>query len=179
MIIAVGSTNPTKLEAVRMAVEEVHTKLGLIGELTFHAHEVPSGVSAQPLSDGETRLGARNRARLALEAQPDAELAFGLEGGVMDIDDEMFSTVWICVLDREGREFAANGARFALPLVLAKAIRAGGEMGPAMDEITGRQGIKHQEGMIGVVTGGVITRASEYGHIARMAYALYHGPKLE
>lgn len=178
MIIAVGSTNPTKLEAVRIAVEEVHTKLGLMGDLEFKTHEVPSGVSPQPMSDEETRLGARNRARLALEAEPTAELAFGLEGGVMEFEDELHSTVWICVVDRNGKEFYANGARFLLPNVLAKAIREGQEMGPAMDEITGRQGIRHQEGMIGVVTGGVITRAAEYGHIAKTAYALYHGPKL-
>lgn len=178
MIISVGSTNPTKLEAVRIAVTEVHTKLGLIGDLDFRTHDVPSGVSPQPMSDEETVLGARNRARAALEAQPDADIAFGLEGGVMEIGYELFSTVWICVVDQKGKEFCANGARFQLPDVLSEAIRAGQEMGPAMDEITGRQGIRHQEGMIGVVTGGVITRAAEYGHIAKTAYALYHGPTL-
>ncbi len=174
MIIAVGSTNPVKLEAIRLAVEEVHTKLGLIGPVEFLTFAAESSVSDQPFSDEETRRGARH----ALQSLPDADLAFGLEGGVMEIENTLYSTIWIALIDRQGKKSIANGGRFPLPSVLVEALRDGQEMGPAMDEITGKHDIKHSEGMIGVVTGGVITRAQEYGHIAKCAYSLYHGPKL-
>jgi Uncharacterized conserved protein len=71
--IAVGSTNPVKLEAVKAGFRSV-----ILGdELAFVSVEAASGVSIQPMGDAETRQGAENRALAARNAQPDADFGSG------------------------------------------------------------------------------------------------------
>lgn len=173
MIVAIGSTNPVKVNAVREAVQATAEKLGWYGELGFRSAEVASGVSAQPFSDEETRLGARNRARQALNALPEAHVGIGLEGGVTPLEDGLYSTVWVCVVDRAGNERLTNGARFRLNEDLVTRLRQGMEMGDAMDELQQRKGVHTAEGMIGVYTNGVVTRTEEYTNLALLAFALY------
>ncbi len=173
MIIAIGSTNPVKVRAAREAVQETSQKLGWYGDLDFRNFNVPSGVSSQPFSDEETKLGARNRAKQCLAFDPEAHIGFGLEGGVVPLDDGLYSTVWICVVDREGKERLVNGARFKLNDDLVQLLHSGIEMGDAMDQLCERQGIRQTEGMIGVYTNGVITRTDEYKNLAHLAFALY------
>lgn len=74
MKIAVGSTNPTKLNAVRTVVEQVWPAAELLPVA------VPTGVSAMPMSDAECIAGARNRAKEARELTG-ATFGVGLEGG--------------------------------------------------------------------------------------------------
>lgn len=173
MIIGVGSANPVKRQAVEEAVRSAHAVLGITDRLELRPHEIESGVAAQPFSDEETRTGALNRLSGVLSLDPAIELAFGLEGGVVELPDGLYSTVWIAVGDQAGKIAVANGIRFPLPPRLAEGIRAGQEMGAVMDELCRTSGIKHREGMIGVVTGGVVTRAQAYCDLARIAYGLF------
>ena len=64
IVIAVGSKNPVKVEAVRRAFAAAHAE----ATLELHPYDVPSGVNDQPWSDGETREGAINRAHAAAAA---------------------------------------------------------------------------------------------------------------
>ncbi len=173
MIIGIGSTNPAKVVAVKSAVRHAHRRLGLSDPLIFRAMAVASGVAAQPFSDVETRQGAINRAKAVLAQDSLVERAFGLEGGVAELPDGLYSTVWICVIDRLNQQAAANGNRFLLPVVLAEGIRRGQEMGDVMDELCHTTNLKHREGMIGVVTRGVVTRTESYAALARLAYGLW------
>jgi non-canonical (house-cleaning) NTP pyrophosphatase len=77
MRIAIGSTNPVKCSATRAVLTP------LFPDAEYVCRDVPSGVSVQPWGDVETRTGALNRARAALE-QTGADLAVGLEGGVQE-----------------------------------------------------------------------------------------------
>lgn len=112
--IAVGSSNPCKLEAVSEALERVLLKEGqgseLELELDVQGFSVESGVSDQPFGDEETRDGAKNRAKEAYDAYKQkngesAHLAIGLEGGlewcstVEDENDEdtLWCMAWIAV----------------------------------------------------------------------------------
>ncbi len=81
--VAVGTNNEAKIAAVRAVLSEKEYRIVSL--------EVPSGVSAQPLSDEETRLGAIGRAKRALEAA-EADIGIGLEGGVTKIDGQW----WLC-----------------------------------------------------------------------------------
>jgi inosine/xanthosine triphosphatase len=178
MTIFVGSENPVKLKAVETAV------LSRWPEAHIQGFEVESGVNSQPYSDQETREGSENRARNALQlglslskdTAKDPVIGIGLEGGVFEFGDEMWSTVWISVIDAKTQQiFSANGARFCLPNWLAEKIREGEDMGPVMMKMVGRPDVNKQEGMIGVITGGVVTRAEEYGSIAKLAIGLWYG----
>ena len=173
MTIGIGSENPVKVAAVEEAVDIVHERLGLYGPLKMHSLAVESGVAAQPLSDEETRRGACQRAQRVLESDLAPDIAFGLEGGVEQRDDGLFSTVWVCIRDRDGHQVEVNGARFRLPDYVAEPILAGEEMGVVMDRLTGKTNIRHQEGMIGTLTGGAVTRQEEYQNLVQLAYGLY------
>jgi len=77
-IVVIGSTNPSKLQAVQMGFSSVFPER----EFVFLTAEVYSGVSNQPMGDQETLTGARNRAFHASEAYPQADYWVGLEGGL-------------------------------------------------------------------------------------------------
>ncbi|MEO8581938.1 MAG: inosine/xanthosine triphosphatase [Patescibacteria group bacterium] len=180
MHIFVGSTNPVKLNAVVSAASETWP------DVIIEGFDVKSGVTDQPRSDEETKKGAENRAKealrvgLAKHSAPVQVLGIGLEGGVFENEQqEMWNTVWACVVDQTGKTVFANGERFHLPDSLTTQIRAGKEMGPAMDELIGSTNIKHQQGMIGVITEGFIDRTELYANLAKLALGLWSGQDWE
>lgn len=173
MIIAVGSTNPVKIAATEEAIKLVHKRAGIYGELQVLGTPVASGVPDQPFSEQETQQGAANRAKAALVATSSAHLGAGLEGGVSEEAEGLYSTVWVAITDREGHTLTVNGNRFLLPDEVTQGIRNGQEMGIVMDALTGETNVKQKGGMIGVLTGGVIARQEAYEHLMKMAYALW------
>lgn len=173
----VGSKNPVKIQAVKDAVADHWPNARVIG------HDAPSGVSEQPMSDTETREGSLNRARAALEwgVQEHAVgegivcLGVGLEGGVTQVGDDLYSTVWVSVVDRDGGVAQSNGARFVIPQVVAEPILNGGEMGPIVSQLVGEHDIRSKQGFIGIATNNFVTRTEEYASIAKMAIGLWFG----
>jgi len=169
MKIAVGSANPVKIKAVELGCTE---KLGVVEVIGV---EVESGIASQPRSDEETRLGAQNRAKAALNLIEGAKLGIGLEGGVHESEEGMLNTVWACVYDPETGMFCANGERFILPKSIAEPIRQGKEMGPVLDELMQEHEIRKGRGMIGVVSRGYVNRTEAYTHLVKMAIGLWYG----
>lgn len=174
--IFVGSTNPVKINAVIAAASETWPEVKVVG------YPALSEVSDQPRGDEETRLGAQNRAKNALKLAiksnipPHSQvLGVGLEGGVVELADGMYSTVWVCVLDNHGTMTEANGARFKVPEQIASVIRKGGEMGPVVEQLVGESDVRQKQGMIGVITNGFVDRTEEYSGITKMALGLWYG----
>lgn len=179
----VGSTNPVKIAAVKIAAERQWPQAVVMG------FAVASGVGAQPRSDAETRQGATNRARAALQAglekcaeEPhfaDAiKLGIGLEGGVADLEAEMWSTVWGVVVDQvenTSPTYASSGARFHIPEVVAAEIRQGIEMGVAAEHVSGIAEVKQKGGLIGILTENFTDRTEEYVAIARLSLGVWFG----
>ena len=182
MKIFVGSTNPVKINAATIAASEQWPQVKVKGL------EVDSGVSEQPRSDQETKTGAINRAKRALQksqtkgqtvqAEPPNifRLGLGLEGGVMhDEQGVMWSVVWGAVVDPQGLVFCAKGGGFKVPKIVADKIRQGGEMGPIMSKMFDGRDIRHKEGMIGVITNKFLDRTELYVPIAKTALGLWFG----
>ncbi|MGX1263375.1 inosine/xanthosine triphosphatase [Rossellomorea marisflavi] len=149
----VGTTNPAKVSAIQKAIGP-----GAV----IHPVEAESGVSAQPFSDEETIRGAVNRARNSIGT---FHVGIGLEGGVVDTTSGLFLCNWGALVDAEGREYIAGGARILLPDELADDLRGGMELGPLMDAYTKREGVRHQEGAVGVFTNGLVTREAMFIHV--------------
>ena len=171
MYVVVGSTNPVKIDASSEAFEMIH------GEIEVDKCNVNSGVSDQPTTDEEAIEGARNRAIAVVETcSPD--FAVGLEGSVADTKYGMFLTGWAYLLDDKGESYLGGGGRLKLPQSVAERIRDGEELGPIMDEIMGRSGIKEGKGAIGVFTDGAITRKTAYRNALIFALAKYLNPEL-
>lgn len=165
-LVVVASANPVKREAARRGLERA---FGAVPELTCAA--VPSGVPDQPFGDGETLRGARQRARAALAAAPGAGLALGLEGGLVDGPEGMLTFAWVVALDRAGREGRARSASFLVPAAAAAGVRAGLELGTAIDRAFGLEDAKRKGGAVAVATGGRLGRAELYAPAVLLALA--------
>jgi len=181
MNIFVGSTNPVKCNAVKIVAQEQWPKAIVEG------FEVLSGISEQPRTDEETRQGARNRAIAAFEIgitknsklQKSNVLGVGLEGGIHLLDGELWSTVWVAVVDAQQQYYESNGARFKIPKTIAELLAAGEEMGPAVSKLFAGANIKQQQGAIGVITRNFVDRTEEYASIAKLALGLWFGREWE
>lgn len=161
---AVGSTNPAKLEAVHRAFAHLAPGCAIEGV------SVPSGVSAQPFGDEETRRGALERARAAL-AQVEADLGIGLEGGVVFDGDAPWLVSWVAVVDREGQVGEASGLRMPLPPVSTARLRAGEELGDVIDALFDVRLSKQQAGAVGLLTEGFVSRTDAFADLVAMACA--------
>lgn len=176
MRFAVGSKNPAKLSAVRLAAAKVFPG----GE--EHAVEgvsAPSGVSDQPKSAEESMRGATNRARAALAADAEADYGVGLEGGIEKVGDQWFECGWIAVVRRSdgGRQVGlGTSARFQISQKVAAELFAGRELADVVDELSGKSDVRSSQGMMGIVTNGVLPRAECYEHGVIMAFAPFVSP---
>jgi len=167
MRIAVGTENPIKIAAVRVTIAKIWPPAQVLGVA------VSSGVSVMPLNDEECIAGARGRATAARIAL-DADLGLGLEGGVHPLSaptgGQLFLTGWAAAVDRAGRESLGSAARVPLPPAISAAVLAGRELGPLMDQLTGRERTNHAEGAIGILTHMLVTRQRSFE--AAVAFAL-------
>jgi inosine/xanthosine triphosphatase len=138
--------------------------------LYVEACRVDSGVSRQPWGDEETVRGARNRAEVALRVAG-ATLGVGFEGGLVEVDGRVFTCAWCVVARNDGAMGAAGGAHLLLPPSVAASVRAGAELGPTMDALTGLHNTKQGQGAIGILTDGHLDRQSAYEHLLTLALA--------
>jgi inosine/xanthosine triphosphatase len=161
--IAVGSTNPVKIAAVRTVVARAFPTAKVVGL------NVDSGVPAQPWGDAETRRGALNRARATLATG--AQLGVGLEGGMLETEMGLMTCAWCVIVGPDGQVGVGGGVHMLVPPSVALALRAGGELGPAMDRLTGQYNTKQAQGAVGILTGGLSNRQSAYQQLVAMALA--------
>ncbi len=152
-----ASANPVKQQAVELACRRLFPQRSV----RVVPLAVPSGVADQPMSDDETRQGATERARGALELALSCDLAVGLEGGVEEIAGTLMAFAWSAVR-WPGGTGQARSASFALPPEVARLVRSGVELGVADDQVFGRTDSKRQEGAVGLLTAGAIDRAQLY-----------------
>ena len=162
-LVAVGSTNPVKIAAVRSVIARVARSARVDGV------KVDSTVRDQPWGDDETIRGARSRAAAAREALG-ADLGVGLEGGVVEDDDGLRTCAWAVVVGPDQREGKGGSLAMPLPPVVADLVRGGLELGHAMDKVAGTINVKQAEGAVGLLTAGLIDRQRAYE--ALVVYAL-------
>lgn len=165
--VVAATTNPAKIHAVARAFSDV------FGEGSCHIRgvAVESGVAAQPLSDTETRSGARQRVINACAAAPEADFWVAIEAGIED--DCAFA--WMVVENAQQRG-ESRSASFTLPPVVLAGLAAGRELGDEMARLTGVDNIKHKGGAIGAFTQGLLTRSSVYHQALILALCPFTHP---
>lgn len=124
--------------------------------------DVDSGVSDQPKSDEETRVGSRNRAMAASDALPEADYWVGLEGGVEVIDEQLMAFAWMAIKGRNGKIGEARSATLPLPPAVKDLVDSGMELGDANDKVFSTINSKQGGGAYGLLTNGLYTRESIY-----------------
>lgn len=168
---AVGSTNPAKLEAVHRALARLAPGCSVEGIA------VRTGVADQPFGDEETRAGAMARAAAALAATG-ADVAFGLEGGVIFEGERPWLVSWVAALLRDGRTGEASGLRMPLPRQATDRLRSGIELGTIIDDLFSVTASKQHSGAVGLLTEGSVSRTDAFADLVAMACAPFLRPDL-
>lgn len=154
MIINVGSMNPVKLGAIR-AVMEVR-----FPEAEFRPAAVDSGVSVQPIGLDETLRGAGNRARAAFAG---CDLSVALESGLVPVPGTAtgYMNLTACAIFDGHEMFLGLGPAFELPAEVTRlVVEEGLELDPAVRKagLTDNERIGYAQGIIGILSGGRVTR---------------------
>lgn len=174
--VAVGSDTPVKINAVEHAFMERYPEC----ETMVIGKKVPSGVSDQPMTNAETLLGARNRAKRLLEVYRDIDIAAGLEGGVEIIipgkekdPDTYIVTGFAYLLSRDGVEGLGISPGVIIPHEVMKLILDKGmEMSEAVSSVYGTN-TKEDRDCTGVITEGYLSATDYYAIATNIAIANY------
>ena len=154
LVIRVGSLNPVKLGAIR-EVMSVPFPLA-----RFEPVSAPSEVPDQPLGLEQTLRGAKNRARNAFAG---CALSVALESGLIEVpgSNTGYMNLTACAI-YDGREmYLGLGPAFELPPDVTRLVVAEGlELDPAVRRagLTENERIGYSQGIIGILSGGRVTR---------------------
>lgn len=166
-VIVVGSANQVKVNAVR----ELLGDYPFLAGASVRGLEVPSEVSAQPMSLEETVRGAMNRARNAFA---DCDLSIGIESGLMPVPYSKTGHMAVCAgVVHDGREYHLGiSSLFECPKDVTDMITAGVPMAEAFHRCgyTTNPKLAASEGVIGVLTKGRIDRKQYTMQALRMAF---------
>ena len=172
MRIAIGSTNPVKYNATRIACEKVFPD----EKFEFICLEVESGVSLQPFGD-HTVQGALHRAFNA-QQHTGADLGIGIEGGIEKTKYGNFARGWCAVADKDKKIGLASTAAMPMPSKVLKVMEEEHlDLGPAIDKITGQQDSKQKLAFNGYITNNHLDRTSDYVHMIIYALSPFYNPE--
>lgn len=170
MKVAVGSTNPVKVQAVVEAFQEV------FGEVKIIEKEVDPEVPDQPFGE-EVIDGSKNRAKNVLRIT-NADFGIGIEGGVIELGGRWYNLGFVTIVDKEGHIGTGTSGWFECPSRILKEMRGGKELGEVIDKITGEKDVKKREGAIGTFTKGKVSRKDLYKHGVFVALTPFLSPEL-
>lgn len=178
MHIAVGSTNPVKLDAALLAFRSFNRDslgLGETEETHVHGFGVHSEVRDQPMDDSEALSGARNRAYAAASCFHEAngehpDFSVGIEGTLAFVGDRgysfgikgWFDRGWIVIIDKHGKMGVGSTISMIVPDKVMALVNQGKELGHALDELAGVENSKQKSGHFGMMSGERMTRTSAY-----------------
>jgi inosine/xanthosine triphosphatase len=166
LIISVGSKNPVKVNAAKVAFSQYFPDHNIICQ-GIHA---PSLVADQPMTEADTKLGAINRAQYCQAQQQDADFHIAMEGGVDNFDHGPATFAYMAILHKQQLS-VGRSALLPLPLKVYQALEQGEELGHVMDRLFNTNNIKQKGGAIGLLTQGLATRESIYTQAIILAMA--------
>lgn len=152
MIIAVGSQNPTKVNAVKKVFNKV------FGNCTVVGVKVSSDVSDMPMSFDESFKGAKNRAKNAFKEIKKADFAVGLEGGFEETNEGTFLCGYAAVIDKKGNFGIGGSSRVLVPEKIMAEVKKGKELSEVIDQLTGQKDIHTHNGTVGYLTNNLLPR---------------------
>lgn len=167
MIVAVGSTNPTKIKPVEDIFSH-HFK-----NVTVKGVNVNSGVREQPLSDSEMYKGALTRAKKALKNVKGAEYGVGIEGGLHKYSYGWLERSLIVIVNKKGEIGIGSSGGIVLPKIVINRIHKGETLEQVMDDLFQTKKIGSGIGMFGIFTKEVVTRAEGVKHGVAFALARF------
>lgn len=167
MLIAVGSTNPTKVVPVREVFMKHFPKAIIRGV------SVPSGVKDQPMDIDEMYKGALNRAQNAIKKVKGAEYGVGIEGGLHKHSFGWFEHSIVVIVNKKNHIGIGASGGLVLPEIIMDSIHKGKNLEEAIDTHFKTTKIGEGIGMFGIMTKGVVTRSEGVKHGVAFALARF------
>lgn len=159
--VALGSQNPVKVAGVREAFEAFYGCANVIPVSI-------NGLPPQPVGLEQTRRLAILRASRALEAVR-AKVGVGVESGIFSVDSAWYVITVACVV-KEGRVACGTSPAFEVPEDLARDSMSS-ELDRAVEARYGIKDIGSGEGIIGLMTRGIVVRKDLVRWASLMALA--------
>lgn len=170
--IIVASNNPVKVGAGQRALGQWFPQHHVVAK----GMNIDSGVSDQPMTEQETRLGAVNRVERCLALQNNeihsVDWTLAYEGGVDLFEDGPATFAYVAISDGKKRVVGRSG-NLLIPMTVYAALKAGEELGSVIDQQYGTRNIKQKGGAIGILTNGLATRQSVYVTATLMAMSAF------
>jgi inosine/xanthosine triphosphatase len=167
--VAVGSTNPVKIAAVRDVAGRVFR-----GNRVLVYGIDPPRFKAQPWGE-ETKKGAVARAKAAMRSVGGSDYGVGVEAGVFEEMGLLMDVQWCAIVDKRGEVTMGHGPGFLYPDEMARHLRRGRSVSQATQSELGKRQIGRKEGAIGVLTKGHLDRKrlTESAVVAALAPRLH------
>jgi len=167
MNINIASKNPIKIRAV----EEVIKDYDFLSKAKINSTESSSEVSKEPKSLEETVSGAMNRARNSFKT---CDYSFGIESGLMQVPYTKTGEMDVCVCAiYDGRNYHLGlSCAFEFPPKVIELIHTKGlDANEAFFKcrLTDKEKIGAEEGAIGLLTKGKVTRKDYTKQAIKMA----------
>ncbi len=164
LLVAVGSTNPVKIEAAKRAFSKFWT-------VEVKGVKVDSGVPPEPIGSLVVE-GAKNRAKTSL-MKIGADFGVGIEGGIFYLAGRYYCTGFVWIERKDGVHGTGTSGWFECPRKFIPKLLMGKELGDLMAELSGRENIRREEGAIGFFTRGAVSRTDLYTHGIFMALSKF------
>jgi inosine/xanthosine triphosphatase len=172
MLIAVGSTNLTKIDPVKQVFKHYFKQVKVVGVA------VDSEIDEQPLSDDEMYKGALNRAKNALKKVSQADYGVGIEGGTHKYSYGWFERSLVVIINKKGEVGVGSSGGLLLPKKVVAGLQKGKNLEEVVDKLCGTHRIGETIGMFGVFTKGLVTRTEGVRHGVAFALARFLHKKL-
>ncbi len=156
MKINIGTTNPSKVDAVKEIISDYPS----LKKAQISTIDVPSGVSKQPKGLKEITTGAINRAKSSFK---DCDYSFGIESGLMEVPNTKtgFMDICLCCIYDGKETHLGTSCAFELPLEMIKKVK---EENLDLSEATYKLGLSKSknigaaERIIGILTKNRVSR---------------------
>lgn len=120
--------------------------------------------------------GAVNRAKAALAlatkggSAPD--YGVGIEGGLEKIGGRWFECGWVAVVRaNDGKVGYGSCGRYEVSGSIVRRLQAGEELCVVMDDLSGQSDVGSGQGMMGIITNGLLNRGACYEHGVLFGFA--------
>jgi inosine/xanthosine triphosphatase len=174
MKVLVGSTNSTKVEAVKQAFEGVFP--GQKWEV--EGAKVDSGVSEQPLDEEETVRGARNRVK-ELKKHGPADYYVGIEGGLIHGAGTWLECGWVVVESKAGVEGISSSTKMMISDGIYEMLKDGEyTLSHAVEKYLGVKNAGEKTGYFGLMTNEYVDRMHAYADAVGFALARFAHPEV-
>lgn len=172
--VIAATNNSAKIDAIYQAFSQ------LFIDCHIQPVSVNSGVPNQPIGNAQILTGARNRVKQARQLQPDADFWLAIEAGIED--NSTFS--WVVIESRD-KYSQSRSASLPLPDAIIQRVLAGATLEQATQAVMTirhitfpetRQFSGQQQGTIGLLTAGKLTRSLVCQQAIILALSPFHHP---